>query len=142
MKRPVTLVWIDARDAIVLRWQDGPKVTRHRLNVPPHEKSAGHVRLAPGRHGGGGAQTGLETHRLEHLRQELARVAGLLPDDEDIVIIGPGTVRERLAAELSADDEKAARTRQINSERAHRMTEAQLVGRLRELAGMPPRRVR
>ena len=146
----VTLVWIDARSAIVVRWSDGPQITRHALDVPPHEKSAGHVRLVPGRHGGGRAQTGLETHRLEHLRQDLARIAATLLDDEDILILGPGTVREHLAAQLRAADEKTGRAgkvrgrpgRQIHSEPAQRMTEAQLVERLRDLVGEPPRRVR
>ncbi len=141
-RRPSTLVWIDSRTAIVLRWDEGPRVTRHEMEVPPHEKSVGHVRHDPSRHGGGRAQSSLETHREEHLRQALERVAAAIPTGEDVVVIGPGTVRERLAAELSADDEKAARTRQVRSERAHRLTEAQLVERLRQLVGMPPRRVR
>ena len=145
MDRPVTLVWIDARTAIVLRWRDGPQVARHELDTPPHEKSAGHVRLVPGRHGGGRSQTGLETHREEHLRQGLAKVAATLPDDEDIVIIGPGTVREKLAADITAADAgRASRVvgRAVRTEPARRMTEAQLVERLRDLVGEPPRRVR
>ena len=150
MSRPVTLVWIDSRSAVVLRWHDGPRVTRHELAVPPHEKSVGHVRHDPSRHGGGRAQTGLETHRLEHLRQGVERVAADIPGDEDVVVLGPGTVRERLAAHLRGEDEKSGRAgmvrgqtvRAIRSEAAQRMTEAQLVERLRELVGEPPRRVR
>jgi hypothetical protein len=144
MRRPATLVWIDAREAIVLRWKDGPQVTRHELETPPHEKSVGHIRLVPGRHGGGKSQKALETHRLEHLRQGITQVAATLPLDKDIVIIGPGTVRERLAAEVHEADEKRpprAPAREVRTEAARRLTEAQLVERLRELVGEPPPRV-
>jgi hypothetical protein len=147
MTRPATLVWIDAREAIVLRWKNGPRLTRHELDTPPHEKSVGHIRLVPGRHGGGKSQKALETHRLEHLRQGISEVAATLPDDEDIVIIGPGTVRERLAAEVHGADEKrpprvlTREPRHVRTEPARRLTEAQLVERLRELVGEPPPRV-
>jgi hypothetical protein len=143
--RPATLVWIDAREAIVLRWKNGPQVTRHELDTPPHEKSVGHIRLVPGRHGGGKSQKALETHRLEHLRQGIAEVAATLPDDEDILIIGPGTVRERLAAEMHEADEKRpprVPAPEVRTEPARRLTEAQLVERLRELVGEPPPRIR
>jgi hypothetical protein len=149
MRTPATLVWIDAREAIVLRWKNGPKVVRHELETPPHEKSVGHVRHDPGvRQGGGLPQAKLETHRLEHLRQGIAKVAATLPDDEDILVIGPGTVRERLVAEVHEADEKrpprgpAGRgPRQVRTKPARRLTEAQLVERLRELVGEPPPRV-
>lgn len=145
MTRLATLVWIDAREAIVLRWKNGPKVARHELEVPPHEKSVGRVRHDPGvRHGGGLAQSKLETHRLEHLRQGITQVAATLPADEDIVIIGPGTVRERLAAEVHEADEKRppqVLAREVRTEAARRLTDAQLVERLRELVGEPPPRV-
>jgi hypothetical protein len=146
MNRPAALVWIDARQAIVLRWQDGPQVTKLDLNTPPHEKSVGHVRQDPGiRHGGGRAQARVETHRLEHLRKGLEQVVAAIPHDEDILVIGPGTVRDRLAAELTAEEGKRSpRTlaREIRTEAAPRLTEPQLVERLRELVGEPPRRIR
>jgi hypothetical protein len=146
MTRPATLVWIDAREAIVVRWKNGPRVTRHELDTPPHEKSVGHVRHDPGvRHGGGLAQSKLETDRLEHLRQGIRQVTATLPADEDIVIIGPGTMRERLAAEMHEADRKrppGMPAREVRTEAAHRLTEAQLVERLRELVGEPPPRIR
>lgn len=145
MTRPATLVWIDAREAIVIRWKNGPQVTRHEIETPPHEKSVGHVRHDPGvRHGGGLAQSKLETDRLEHLRRGIAEVAAALPDHEDILIIGPGTVRGRLAAEVHEADRKRAPQgpdREVRTEPARRLTEAQLVERLRELVGEPLPRV-
>lgn len=137
-----TLVWIDARTAIVLRWRDGPQVTHHDLETPPHEKSVGHIRHDPMRHGGGRAQTTLETHRLEHLRQGLEGVQGAIPGDDDVLVIGPGYVREHLASELRNDDRKHERAREVRSEPAPRMTEPQLVERLRDLVGEPAPRVR
>lgn len=139
-----TLVWIDARTAMILGWVDGPQVTRVDLETAPHERSVGHVRLVPGRHGGGQAQTALETHRLEHLRQGIERVAALIPDSDNVLVVGPGTVRERLAAELRKADEKvpaSVQHRDVRTEAASRMTEPQLAERLRELVGQPPRRV-
>jgi hypothetical protein len=120
-------------------------VTRQKLDTPPHERSAGHVRHDPAvRHGGGLPQAKLETHRLEHLRQGIAKVAATLPDDEDVLIIGPGTVRERLAAEVHETDRKRpprVPSREVRTEAARRLTEAQLGERLRELVGEPPPRV-
>jgi hypothetical protein len=142
--RSWTLVWIDSRGAIIVGWQDGPVVQRVELDTPPHERSVGHVRHDPVRHGGGRSQARLETHRLEHLRQGLERVAAAIPPDENALVIGPGTVRERLSARLEEEDARrpATEVREIRTEPARRMTEPQLVERLRELVGEPPLRIR
>jgi hypothetical protein len=139
------LVWIDAREAVLVRWVDGtPSVQRLASDVPAHRRSTGHVRHEPmTRHGGGGApQNAGEPRRLEHLDRFVDEVAEQLEADEDIVLVGPGTVHERLQARLSALDAQGRRTRSISARAADHVTERQLVAQLREHLGAGPRRRR
>src|SRR5688572_9309545 len=88
--RPTTLVWIDSRDAVIIRLREGrTRLERVESEVPAHHRATGHVRHDPAvRHGGGGSpQTAGEPHRLEHLKRFVTEVAGrLAPDDELLVI--------------------------------------------------------
>ncbi len=142
--RATALVWIDAREAVIVRWADGePSFERHTSDVPTHRKSTGHVRHdSTMRHGGGGApQSADEPHRLEHLARFVDEAARCLADAEEIVVIGPGTVHEHLAGRLREIDDRQGRTRSIKTVPSARLTDRQLAARLRELVGMPsPRR--
>ena len=144
MKEPTTLVWIDAREAIIVRWRDDEiDLEQLESGVPAHHRSTGHVRHDPSvRHGGGGpAQTADEPRRLEHLARFIDRVSARLPADDAILILGPGTVRERLEHHLREADEQHDRTRRITGASSAPMTLAQLVARLRRAVGDdPPRR--
>jgi len=138
-----TLVWIDARDAIIVSWRDDrAHVEREESNVPAHHRATGHIRHDPGiRHGGGGApQTAGEPHRIEHLERFVERVAGRLPPDDDVVILGPGTVRERLERRIRLDDEGRERSRLISCEASPRLTDRQLIARVRHVVGADPLR--
>jgi len=139
--RPLTLVWIDSREAILVRWRDdAPDVQRVESDVPAHRKSTGHVRHDPAvRHGGGGARDG-EAQRLEHLARFIDDIAGRLSPDDDLVLIGPGTVREHLEQRVRAIDAGQHRDRPITCEASARVTERQLVARVRSLVGAGPRR--
>jgi hypothetical protein len=138
-----TLVWIDAREAVIVA-RDGDEVVLDRLvsDVPAHRKATGQVRHEPGiRHGGGGApQTAGEPHRLEHLHRFIHEVAARLPEADDLTIIGPGTVREQLEREIRAADRHHRRTRVVTCAAAGRMSDRQLVARLSREAGVEPRR--
>jgi hypothetical protein len=127
----------------VAAWRGGG-VTLERLEseVPTHHASTGHVRHDPMmRHGGGGSpQTAEEPHRLEHLARFMDQVAGRLPAHGAIAIIGPGTVREHLESVVRTADERRRATRPLTCEASTRLTERQLVARLRRLAGDEPRR--
>jgi hypothetical protein len=144
VRRQTSLGWIDAREAVIGRVPDDhePIVNRLESDVPAHHRSTGHVRHNPGiRHGGGGvAQTAEEPRRLEHLERFVASVAERLPDAEDVLILGPGTVRERLERTVRARDERARRERSIRSVRSTRLTERQLIARLRTATGREPER--
>ena len=139
----VTLVWIDSREAIVARPDDGsPRIERIESEIPAHHRATGHVRHDPRfRHGGGGVpQTAGEPHRLEHLERFLDQVALRLPAEDDLVLIGPGTVREHLERRVRETDEHQRRSRRVATEASARLTDRQLVARLRRLVGAQPRR--
>lgn len=137
-----TLVWIDSEEAIIVRWTDRATVERIRSEVEGRHRSTGHVRIDPGvRHGGGGASADIaERARREHLRAFVAEVAGHVPDGDDVTVVGPGLVRERLEHALRADDRHAGRRRLVHCAASDRLTEQELVAHVRELAGDAPSR--
>jgi len=140
--RSSSLVWIDAREAVIVRMQgDRARIERVESEVPAHHRATGHVRHEPTvRHGGGGPQTAGEAHRLEHLRQFVADIANRLPSGDPLLILGPGTVHERLAQHLSESDARHGRDRDIVCEPSLPLTDRQLVARGRRFAGVEPRR--
>jgi len=142
-RQAVTLVWIDSREAIVLRWLDhAARAVRIRSDVPAHHKSTGHVRHEPRfRHGGGGvAQTAGDPRRLEHLERFLASVMDRVPTNDDLILLGPGTVHEQLAREIRDRDAEHRTGRDVRCEAAQPLTRAQLTARLRRAMGDEPRR--
>jgi hypothetical protein len=130
-----TLVWIDSEEAIIVRWADRATVERVRSEEPAPHRSTGHMQ--PDRavgHGSGGASA----DAAERARHE---VATHLPEADDVTVVGPGIVRERLERNLRADDRRHGRRRHVHSAAAERLTEQELVARVRALAGdAPPRR--
>ncbi len=140
--RASTLVWIDAKGAVIVRLQgDRTRLDRMVSDVPPHRRETGHVRHDPEiRHGGGNPQTAGEPHRLEHLKRFVEEVADRLAPHDDVMILGPGTVHERLARHLATSDEHHGRHRLIACEVSARLTDGQLIARLRRFSGIEPRR--
>ena len=139
------LVWIDAEEAVLVRWRDeAATIEQVRSDVPGKRRSTGHVRHDPRiRHGGGGTpQSAGEPRRLERLRQFVAAVTDRIAADEDVIILGSGTVRTRLETSLREADRVAPDARTVTSEASPRLTHPQLVARLREAIGAEaPRRV-
>ena len=141
--RHVTLVWIDAREAVIASWSGGAADLKHLESaVPARHRSTGRVRHRPEvRHGGGRpSQSALERHRQEHLARFIERVARRLPDDEDVVILGSGHVRDRLARQLTSSDIQQRAERTVSVEPARRLSERQLIARLRAFHGATPPR--
>jgi|GEM_PF-1662941 hypothetical protein len=137
-----TVVWIDAREAVIARWQAGAVgLERHHSDVPAHHRATGHIRHDPAvRHGGGAPQDAGEQRRLEHLARFVEFVATRVPPDDELVILGPGTVRDRLEHQIRETDRHASRTRGVTCQAAARLTDRQLVARLRHAAGADQRR--
>jgi hypothetical protein len=147
--RPVTLVWLDADEAILLGGTgpagdgvDPPGVRRVRSDVPPHHRATGRVHHDPRVRSGGGADPDdLVERRREHLIGAYVReVVGLIPPADRVVIVGPGPVHVRLATELRAADAHHRRERPVEAAAAGPLTERQLRARWRELSGSPPER--
>jgi hypothetical protein len=111
-----------------------------RAFAPPR---GGHVSHDPRRPGGGGIPDDHLERRREHLLASfLHGVAARIPPDDRVVLLGPGSVRDRLADELRASDARARRARPIESRPAGRMTDRQLQAWLRLSAGIAPERRR
>jgi hypothetical protein len=142
-----TLVWIDTRVARIVRW-DGHSASIEQLEseVPDHRKATGMVRRQPRYDAGlmsggyGHPRTSDDDHRLEHLARFLDSVATRTSDDNPVDIVGPGTVREHLERVVREGDARHHRTRPVSCSAAPRLTDRQLVARVRGLAGDPPRR--
>ena len=151
-----TLVWIDADKATIVRWSDGQSdITHLESDVPSHRRATGRKRRQT-RHESavriGGSGQGVMSggfghpnpddgsHRLEHLRRFVAEVTGQLDGDERLLIVGAGTVREQLDRSIREQDEHHRRTRVIACEPSTLLTERQMVARLRDWVGDPPRR--
>ncbi len=136
-----TLVWIDSEEAIIVRWADRATVERIRSDVPGRHRSTGHVRVDPAvRHGGGAGPEDVDRARRARLVAFVEDVAGHLPPDGDVHVVGPGMVRERLERSLRAHDRRRGRRRTVHAAPAERLTEQELVARVRELAGDAPKR--
>ena len=138
-----TLVWIDAREAIIVqRRDDRAKLERVVSDVPAHHRSTGHVRHDPTvRHGGGGhPQSAGEPKRIEHLDRFIGQVADHLSPDDDLLILGPGTVHEHLERLIRDRDTHHARSRRITCRASSRLTDRQLIAQLSRFSGHEPRR--
>ena len=131
-KAGAALVWIDAREAVIVRiGEDGPRIERLRSDVPAHRRSTGHIRHDPStRHGGGREATAGEPRRLAHLEAFCKRVAARIRPSEDVVVMGPGMVRHDLEDRLREAAAPQAK-RRIDRLPAGRMTDRQLIAWLR-----------
>ena len=143
--RAATAIWIDANGAVIERWSGGARGPAQRLvsEVPTHHKSTGHVGEPGGeRHGGTGPRSAQEGHRQEHLRTFIAQVAAVLPAEDDLLLLGDGTVVEHLARHLAGLSISKPRTRRVELMHSGPLTEGQMVARLRSFAGDPaPRQI-
>jgi hypothetical protein len=72
----------------------------------------------------------------------VAKVAAQLPASDDLLLIGPGTVREHLANEVGQQDAKHHNQRRVACRAAGPLTVPQLVATLRhEIGDEPPRKL-
>jgi hypothetical protein len=134
-----TLVWIDAAEAIIVRWDAGAGIEWLVSEVPPHRRSGGHVGHDPTLRAMGSPPS--DPHRLEHLRQHLREVAERVEPTDAVEVIGPGTVGEHLATIIAEEDRIHHRQREVGTARSRRLTLPQLVARVRASAGASPPRV-
>jgi len=136
---PRTLVWVDAAEAIIVRWDGTAGIEWLVSEVPSHRRSGGHVGHDPALRAMGSPSP--DRHRQEHLRQHLRLVAERIEPTDEVEVIGPGTVREHLAAIIAAEDRIHGRRRRVDTAPASRRSLPQLVARVRASAGASARRV-
>ncbi|MCU0484400.1 MAG: hypothetical protein MUC54_09080 [Chloroflexi bacterium] len=147
-QRPVTLVWLDSDEAIILRSGPGTAEAerlaprRVRSDVPPHHRATGRVHHDPRVRSGGGADPDdLTERRREHLLAAYLRdVMALVPPGDDVVVLGPGPVHGRLAGQLRAADLRHRRDRSVEASATSALTDRQLRARLLEIVGEAPER--
>jgi len=137
---PRTLVWVDAERAIIVRWHGAAGLEWLVSEVPAHRRGGGHVQHDPRLRTIGSPPS--DRHRLEHLRQHLRQVADRIEPGDDLEVIGPGTVREHLAAMIAEEDRIHHRRREVSTRASRRLSEPQLVARVRASAGASAPRAR
>lgn len=137
-----TVAWIDGEHATLAHWAGYPIVEGIASDTPARHRSTGHIRHDPGvRHGGGAyPDDRMERDRRGHRDRFVERVAAAVPSDGLVLVLGPADVRDLLATAVRAADRRAGRTRPVTTEATGRLTDRQLVARLRSLAGAAPRR--
>jgi len=136
------LVWIDSNHARILRWRSRVVAEKLVSDVPPHVRSTAHVRHDPRvRHGGSGrGQDDAERRRNEHLRAFLKAVAARLHEEDEIEILGTGTVLERLATLVRRQTARQHTPTTVRTLHSMPLTPRQLATHLRQRLGIHPRR--
>jgi hypothetical protein len=128
-----TAVWLSAGSASVLVWTDAAVRQLHiESSVPARHRSTGH---APTAHRPAG-----EGHQDEHMRTYFAEIARVVPDDDDLLLLGDGEVVGHFAQQVRAEDAAHGRHRRVEVERSQPMTDGQLRARTQEFAGSPAKR--
>ncbi len=140
-----TLVWIDSEEAIIVRWADRATVERVRSDLHAHPGGHGNghghgPQGLAGRHDAGQRDVA-QRARQGDLRLFVDDVAARVPGSDAVTVVGPGVLRARLERMLRADDRRHGRHRLIHSAAADRLSEQELVARVRELAGEQAPRV-
>lgn len=135
-----TVVWIDSRRALLVRWDGAPHVMRVESEVPPRRRGGEHVTHDPILRTMGAPEP--DGHRSEHLRQFLQQVAASIDPRDPVEIVGNGPVHEQLARLVVEHDGRHDRAREVTARPAEVLTEAQLIARVRESAGDPAPRGR
>ena len=132
----LALVWIDSREASIVRDDGtGPTVERLMSDVPPHRRARGNQQHSVPA-GGGDA----EPRRMEHLAHFIREVVRRVPAETDVLIVGPGTVRWRLAKEIRAQDVHHGLHRAVHCMPGRRQTRRQLIATYRRATDEPVRR--
>lgn len=141
--RSAVVVWIDAEGATLCRWAGAPRIVRMASDIPSRHDSTGNVRHDPRvRSGGGGAaQDRITRHRDGHVRDFVAAVAGAIAPDEEVEVVGPAGLRDELARLLRSEDVRRGNRRVVVTSPGFRLTEPQLIARVRERLGEAAARV-
>jgi hypothetical protein len=136
--RGTTLVWIDTDEAIIVRWADRATVERVLAEDGRGIAPTGGTAVLPRQAGASPTGAREASARRDGLRSFLARVAMHVPDQDDVHVVGPGNLRSRLERCLREQDRAHGRRRMLHTAAADRLSEWELVTRVRDLAGDRP----
>src|SRR3990172_2452720 len=120
-----TVVWIDSRRALLVRWDGAPHVTRLESEVPPRRRGGEHVTHDAILRTMGAPEP--DGHRSEHLRQFLHQVAARIDPRAPTEIAARGRVQGRPAALVMEQEGRQGRSREVTARPAKVLTEAQLI---------------
>jgi stalled ribosome rescue protein Dom34 len=123
-------MWIDHKQAVIV------SVSADRVSTTVVESQVGAHPHFGGQQDGGGEKKYEErhTHRLERFYDEVIRQMGA-PDE--ILVLGPGEAKVEFEARLNQSHPKARR--EITVEAADKLTDSQLVARVKEHFGLVER---
>lgn len=133
----VAVVWMDAEQALVVRWRDDePIIERLASGVPPRRRAVGSVRRGPARPSGGGRVPGhgTEGRHQEQMDRYVGTLARMLAGLRAIEVIGRGLPHEQFATLLQDLAGRLGEAISVTSETtSRRPSERQLMARLRKL---------
>lgn len=143
---PAVVAWLDAEETVLVGWDGEAHLIRIGSDVPSRHKSSGHLRRDHTRFGGGGpALDRVERDRDGHLRVYLGQVAQAIDEavtpGGDVEILGPGELPGALAETVRALDVGRPVRRSVDARPSKRLTDPQLIARIRERMGDAPARV-
>ncbi|HOX26027.1 MAG TPA: hypothetical protein PLL30_09310 [Candidatus Krumholzibacteria bacterium] len=133
-------LWLDRKRAVLVTVRDQTFSSETiELEVPPPAHSGGGLRAAPGQSAHGVGPDDRQDARLSHyLDRFYDAIIARLGDAEQIHILGPGQAKHELKRKIASH--KALASRPLSLENADRLTDPQIVARVREVFGVPARR--
>jgi hypothetical protein len=136
-RRDLALVWIDGREASIVRSQPvGPSIERVFARRPGRAHPTGRLRHDAAARHGEEWKSAAERRREGQLGAFLGEVERRLDPSADVLVIGPGPVHERLARRVEVHDARHGVARTVTVESVGRLTIRQLQARLREASAM------
>jgi hypothetical protein len=138
MERAYMSVWIDHSAARVLELADGrpPKFTTYVSEAEGNRRSAGQTGGSPPGHVGEGTERRDRNRREEQLERFYDLVLERLLKADAILVIGPGEAKRELLGRMERTN--ALRAGVLQTETASRLTDGQMLARLRRFADLNP----
>jgi hypothetical protein len=123
-----TLVWVDREEAIIVRWADRALLERIAAERPDADDAS---TVTPG-----GLAHAAPRGEREGIRGFAAAIAARVPPGDDVTVVGPGILRGSLERILRAEDRRLGRRRLVHATASDRLSEPELVARVRARAGV------
>ena len=137
MKKPYLGIWLDHRQAYLI-WMDeqGVAEVRHTEAAPAEggEKADRTVAGKTGVYGAVAPHTTVEQKRRQQARRLYDRIIRTMRGGPQVYVFGPGQAKKELQSRLSEHKEFSGRV--VAAESAGKMSEAQMVARVKKFFGL------